>query len=326
MEIRSKALLYIFLGLLGFVFPLQMFGDAALSRSFTNFPTAQLIRQHKSAAEGAATQPAAAKVVAQTTAALYSEGGASGGPNVSAPVAGRFSNDLQSIRHNFRHIRIAHASVARVMVNGDNAKLGESLKVAGQTFEHCAETGDGHFLRSYFQGVCKKILSFDKFDSKADVKLDLTQKPEEAMESVNRSFRKMDFLVSHSVFEHLKHPSIGMANCNALLRSGGKFMISTPMLFKDHGVPRDYFRYTVLNMNDLLTCAGFKVERLEGRGDLLATIANFKGLEGKSLTHEELEARCVGVDNCKNKVYLFVAATAVKVNDVSTAEVKSCWG
>jgi len=258
--------------------------------------------------------------------ALHSEGGASGGPNPLAPVVGRFSNELNVIRQNFRDFRMPRTSVYRVMMNHDSERLGESLKGSGQNFEHCAETGDGHFLRSFFHGVCKKIVSFDKFDKNADVKLDLTQKPEEAMESVQQSFRKMDFLVSHSVFEHLKHPSIGMANCNALLRSGGKFMISVPMLFMDHGVPNDYFRYTARNMDDLFKCAGFKVERLEGRGDLLTTIANFKGLEGKYLTNEELEVRCVGVENCANKVYLFVVATVVKVKDVTTDEVKSCWG
>jgi len=217
-------------------------------------------------------------------------------------------------------------SVYRTMMNRDTERLGESLKDSGHSFERCAETGDGHFLRAFFKGVCKKIISFDKFDNNANVKLDLTQKPEEAMESVQQSFGKMDFLVSHSVFEHLKHPSIGMANCNALLGLGGKFMISVPMLFKDHGVPNDYFRYTARNMDDLFKCAGFKVENLEGRGDLLTTIANFKGLDGKYFTNEELEVRCVGVEDCANKVYLFVVATVVKVKDVSTEEVKSCWG
>lgn len=248
-------------------------------------------------------------------------------PDLLEPDAGRYSNELQILRQSFREsYGTPSISIYRTMVNGDSKDLGKSLKVAGHNFEQCAETGDGHFLRLFFQGVCKNIVSFDKFDNHADVKLDLTQKPEEAMESVQQSFRKMDFLVSHSVFEHLKHPSIGMANCNALLKTGGKFMISVPMLFQDHGVPNDYFRYTARNMDDLFKCAGFKVERLEGRGDLLTTVGNFKGLAGKYFTDEELDVRCVGVEDCANKIYLFVVATVVKVKDVTTSEVKSCWG
>ena len=51
---------------------------------------------------------------------------------------------------------------------------------------------------------------------------------------------------------------------NALMKTGGLLIFSTPFLVQDHQVPHDYFRYTVKNVRRLLACGGFNVTELYG--------------------------------------------------------------
>lgn len=53
-----------------------------------------------------------------------------------------------------------------------------------------------------------------------------------------------DVVVCTEVFEHLEHPLLAMKEILRILKSGGTFIGSTPFLFKIHGDPDDYFRYT----------------------------------------------------------------------------------
>jgi SAM-dependent methyltransferase len=53
-----------------------------------------------------------------------------------------------------------------------------------------------------------------------------------------------DVVICTEVFEHLEKPELAMKEILRILKPGGTFIGSTPFLFKIHGDPDDYFRYT----------------------------------------------------------------------------------
>jgi len=196
----------------------------------------------------------------------------------------------------------------------------------GSASLQCAETGDGHFLRNHFKEICKTSLVVDKFDQRADVKLDLSLRPNLAPQSIKDVHKTIDLLVSHQVFEHLQRPSVGMANLNALLRIGGKLVFSTPFIVQDHQGPTDFFRYTVKSIHTLLTCAGFTIEKLHGLGDRLEDLAYIAEVPSDMLAARDLVTVCDGMEGCNNKYYAGVASISHKVADVTLEEIRECWG
>merc|ERR1719440_41861 len=104
----------------------------------------------------------------------------------------------------------------RASINDYNSRVARDLTAKSDTKWRCAETGDGHFLRHGWSNNCESMLIVDKFDSHADIKLDLDLPPNQAPEEIKAAHGTIDLLVSHQVFEHLARPSIGMANLNAL--------------------------------------------------------------------------------------------------------------
>lgn len=53
-----------------------------------------------------------------------------------------------------------------------------------------------------------------------------------------------DAVICTEVFEHLENPHMAIKEIKRILKPGGIFIGSTPFLFKIHGDPDDYFRYT----------------------------------------------------------------------------------
>lgn len=65
-----------------------------------------------------------------------------------------------------------------------------------------------------------------------------------------------DLVIANSVFEHLREPDAAMREVAALLRPGGLLFWHTPFLFEEHGVPSDFWRYTVAGARLLAESAG----------------------------------------------------------------------
>jgi SAM-dependent methyltransferase len=210
-----------------------------------------------------------------------------------------------------------------------NKKMGVMLETEQLLQQRCAETGDGHFLRAGFSKVCATSLIADKFDDKADVKLDLNLEPAKAPEEVKKQFGTIDLIVSHQVFEHLSRPSLAMSNLNAMLKSGGRVFFSTPFVVPDHRSPKtDFFRYTVMAVDQLLQCAGFEVKQLQGLGNKLESLAYLAGVSSDMMDPKLMESGCDGktTNDCANKVYSGVAAVAVKKEDKTFEQVHNCFG
>jgi 2-polyprenyl-3-methyl-5-hydroxy-6-metoxy-1,4-benzoquinol methylase len=55
---------------------------------------------------------------------------------------------------------------------------------------------------------------------------------------------KYDFVVIFNVLEHLLNPNLAIKNLSKICKKNGKIIGSTPFLFRIHGAPRDYSRFT----------------------------------------------------------------------------------
>lgn len=210
-----------------------------------------------------------------------------------------------------------------------DAQVARSLAEKKLTNQRCAETGDGHFLRAHWHSICGTMLVADKYDSKANVKMDLNLPPADAPDSIKGAHNTIDVMVTHQVFEHLRRPSVGFANINAMLRKGGHVVVSTPFVVQDHVSPfKDYFRYTVHSIHTLLSCAGFEVQQLRGQGNRLQEIAYLAYVSSDMMDDQDLASGCDGLksNDCKNKHYSGVAAVGIKKESKTLEEIQRCWG
>lgn len=66
-----------------------------------------------------------------------------------------------------------------------------------------------------------------------------------------------DAVVMNNVLEHLYRPHNALVGAYRAIKSGGMFVAATPFLYRVHGAPDDYFRYTRSALNAMLRDKGF---------------------------------------------------------------------
>tara|TARA_B100000963_G_scaffold359259_1_gene386031 strand:+ start:1816 stop:2463 length:648 start_codon:yes stop_codon:yes gene_type:complete len=86
---------------------------------------------------------------------------------------------------------------------------------------------------------------------------------------------KYDYIVIFNVLEHLLDPNLALKNLSLISKKNGKIIGSTPFLFRVHGAPKDYSRFTKDHLVELLKLNNFKdIEIIElGTGPFLACIS-----------------------------------------------------
>jgi SAM-dependent methyltransferase len=74
--------------------------------------------------------------------------------------------------------------------------------------------------------------------------------------------QKFDLIIADQVFEHLLWPRRAAQNVRAMLKPGGRFLMTTPFLIRVHAIPTDCTRWTEMGMQYFLADAGFPLERI----------------------------------------------------------------
>lgn len=83
-----------------------------------------------------------------------------------------------------------------------------------------------------------------------------------------------DYVLCTQVLEHIKRPHIAFSEFNRVLKPGGRLFLTTHMVFDEHMVPNDFFRFTKYGLRSLGEEAGFKVVSIKPQGGVFLVVAN----------------------------------------------------
>lgn len=91
--------------------------------------------------------------------------------------------------------------------------------------------------------------------------------------------KKYDFVIIFNVLEHISNLDYSIKNLYSLLKKNGKIIGSTPFLYRVHGAPKDYNRFTKQYLQKILKENNFKNIKIKelGIGPFLACISLLRG-------------------------------------------------
>ncbi len=97
-----------------------------------------------------------------------------------------------------------------------------------------------NIIREKLKNKAKKVLyeGIDFYGSKADIKLDINNKP------LPYKDNSIDIVICTEVLEHVYKPFFVLEEMKRVLKKGGLLVITSPFFFPIHEEQHDYFRYT----------------------------------------------------------------------------------
>jgi len=146
----------------------------------------------------------------------------------------------------------------------DRRLLRKQLETAKPYVRGCVlDVGSGNFLRY------RDLFSFTAYHT---IEPDAGKNPTIVGSAENMPIENdaYDTVISTQVLEHLPHPQRAASEMFRVLRSGGYAVITVPQWNELHEEPHDYWRYTSYGLRALFSEAGFRIERLDARGDFFA--------------------------------------------------------
>lgn len=87
-------------------------------------------------------------------------------------------------------------------------------------------------------------------------------------EAIPEKSESFDAVLNLSVLEHLPNPSASLSEIHRVLKRDGLLVCQTNFLYREHGAPFDYFRFTVNGLIALLERAKFKTLEIRKIGSL----------------------------------------------------------
>ncbi|KAI9204980.1 uncharacterized protein BJ171DRAFT_502535 [Polychytrium aggregatum] len=96
-----------------------------------------------------------------------------------------------------------------------------------------------------------------------------------------------DILIITQVHEHLWNPMKANKELFRILKPGGLVYVTAPHISVFHGVPDDFYRYTVNGLKSIFMDAGFECLLARPYGNLGTTVATIMGFDVDSYTTSE---------------------------------------
>ena len=154
-------------------------------------------------------------------------------------------------------------------------QINEIMKcsLSGKSIEFGADSIKKKNFFNYAKGDAVCEYSNLSSNDKEIINIDITKK-------INLLDHEYDNVLIFNVLEHLPQIKITLREINRILKNKGKIIGSTPFLFRVHGAPKDYCRYTDTFLMKSLTECGFhniKIKAL-GYGPILASFSLLRGL------------------------------------------------
>ena len=164
---------------------------------------------------------------------------------------------------NYFNIIFSNKSILRIF----QLEIFKKFKINGNIIEFGASDEiEKNFCNSKLKN-CKISYSNINSSNKEFVNIDLQKKILIEL--------KYDYIIIFNVLEHLLDPNLALRNLSKICKKNGKIIGSTPFLFRVHGAPKDYSRFTKDHLIELLRSSKFKdIEIIElGTGPFLACIS-----------------------------------------------------
>jgi len=81
-----------------------------------------------------------------------------------------------------------------------------------------------------------------------------------------------DSILSNQVLEHIDNVGQALREMQRVLKPGGYCVLTAPFIARLHGLPHDYWRFSISGLRYLLEKSGFKVEVIEAMGGYFTTL------------------------------------------------------
>ena len=164
---------------------------------------------------------------------------------------------------NYFNLIFSNKSILRIF----QIEIFKKFKIDGDIIEFgAADRIDKNFCNKNLKN-CKITYSNINSSNKEFLNIDL-------QEQISLDI-KYDYIVIFNVLEHLLDPNLALRNLSTICKKNGKIIGSTPFLFRIHGAPKDYSRFTKDHLIELLQSNNFKnIEIIElGTGPFLACVS-----------------------------------------------------
>lgn len=164
---------------------------------------------------------------------------------------------------NYFNLIFSNKSILRIF----QIEIFKKFKIDGDIIEFgAADRIDKNFCNKNLKN-CKITYSNINSSNKEFLNIDL-------QEQISLD-NKYDYIVIFNVLEHLLDPNLALRNLSTICKKNGKIIGSTPFLFRIHGAPKDYSRFTKDHLIELLQSNNFKnIEIIElGTGPFLACVS-----------------------------------------------------
>ena len=128
-----------------------------------------------------------------------------------------------------------------IKANSQWLDVGCGLKPFASSFDH-----------AYYTGI----------DIEVSGRSDEMKVPDKFFDGINIPYddNVFDGVLCTQVLEHVENLDLLLAECNRVIKVGGRFVVSVPFLYREHEQPYDFRRFTSYGLRLIMTRNGFQVD------------------------------------------------------------------